>query len=97
MILLQTGTGSTSLIFFMLIFAVMYFFMIRPQIKKQKKETAFRNALKVGDKVVSIGGIHGKIIDVKNDTFIIEVHGGTKLKVQKTAVSMSGDTGIEQK
>ena len=64
MILLQVGTGSTSLIFFMLIFAVMYFFMIRPQIKKQKKETAFRNALKVGDKVVSIGGIHGKISEI---------------------------------
>ena len=64
MILLQVGTGSTSLIFFMLIFAVLYFFMIRPQIKKQKKEAAFRKALKVGDKVVTIGGIHGRISEI---------------------------------
>ena len=57
----------------------------------------FGRALKKGDSVITIGGIHGRIIDVKNNTFIIEVHPGTKLKVLKTAVSMSGDTGIEQK
>ena len=98
MILLQTtGSGMSSLIMFGMIFAVMYFFMIRPQIKKQKKESAYRLALKKGDSVITIGGIHGKITDVKNDSFIIEVHGGTKLKVLKTAVSMTGDAGIEQK
>ncbi len=98
MILLQVaGSGMQSLIMFGMIFAVMYFFMIRPQIKKQKKESAYRLALQKGDSVITIGGIHGKITDVKNDSFIIEVHGGTKLKVLKTAVSMSGDTGIEQK
>lgn len=98
MILLQAaGSGMSSLIMFGMIFAVMYFFMIRPQIKKQKQESAYRLALKKGDSVVTIGGIHGKIIDIKNDTVIIEVHGGTKLKVLKTAVSMSGGAGIEQK
>lgn len=98
MILLQTaGTGMSSLIMFGMIFAVMYFFMIRPQIKKQKKEREYRSALKKGDQVVTIGGIHGKITDVKEDTFIIEVHGGNFLKVTKNAVSMSGDAGIEQK
>ena len=98
MILLQVaGSGLSSLIMFGMIFAVMYFFMIRPQIKKQKQEHAYRLALKKGDSVITIGGIHGKITDVKNNAFIIEVHGGTKLKVLKTAVSMSGDTGIERK
>jgi preprotein translocase subunit YajC len=98
MILLQTaGTGMSSLIMFGMIFAVMYFFMIRPQIKKQKKEREYRSALKKGDKVVTIGGIHGKISDVKEDTFIVEVMGGNTLKIEKTAVSMSGDAGIEQK
>ena len=97
MILLAAGTGTSSLIMFGMIFAVMYFFMIRPQIKKQKKEQAYRSALKKGDKIVTIGGIYGKITEVKEDAFIIEVHGGTKLKVAKTAVSMTGDTGIEQK
>ena len=98
MILLQAaGTGTSSLIMFGMIFAVMYFFMIRPQIKKQKKEREYRSALKKGDSVITIGGIYGKITDVKEDSFVIEVHGGTKLKVSKTAVSMTGDTGIEQK
>ena len=98
MILLQSaGTGTSSLIMFGMIFAVMYFFMIRPQIKKQKKERQYRSALKQGDAIITIGGIYGKITDVKEDAFIIEVHGGTKLKVAKTAVSMTGDAGIEQK
>ena len=98
MILLQAaGTGMSSLIMFGMIFAVMYFFMIRPQIKKQKKEREYRSALKKGDQVVTIGGIHGKITDVKEDTFIIEVHAGNSLKVTKNAVSMSGDAGIDQK
>ena len=90
MILLQAqSSGSTTLIFFVLIFAVMYFFMIRPQIKKQKKEHAYRQSLKTGDKIVTIGGIHGKIIEITQKTFVIEVHGGTKIKVEKSAVSMS--------
>ena len=98
MILLQAaGSGMSTLIMFGMIFAVMYFFMIRPQIKKQKKERVYRMSLQKGDSVVTIGGIHGKITDIKNDTFIIEIHGGTKLKVEKTAVSMSGDAGIDQK
>ena len=97
MILLAAGTGTSSLIMFGMIFAVMYFFMIRPQIKKQKKEREYRSALKQGDAVITIGGIYGKITDVKEDAFVIEVHGGTKLKVVKTAVSMTGDAGIEQK
>ena len=98
MILLQAaGTGMSSLIMFGMIFAVMYFFMIRPQIKKQKKEREYRLALKKGDKVVTIGGIHGKISDVKEDTFIIEIMGGNTLKIEKSAVSMSGDAGIDQK
>ena len=98
MILLQAaGSGMSSLIMFGMIFAVMYFFMIRPQIKKQKKEREYRSALQKGDKVITIGGIHGKITDIKEDTVIIEVHGVTTLKVEKTAVSMSGEVSIEQK
>ena len=98
MILLQAvGAGMNSLIMFGMIFAVMYFFMIRPQIKKQKKEREYRSALQKGDKVITIGGLHGKIIDIKEGTVIIEVHGGTTLKVEKSAVSMSGDPCIEQK
>ena len=98
MILLQAaGTGMSSLIMFGMIFAVMYFFMIRPQIKKQKKENEYRLSLKKGDSVITIGGIHGKILDIKSDTFIIEGHGGVKLRIEKTAVSMTGRTSIDHK
>ncbi|MBU45957.1 MAG: preprotein translocase subunit YajC [Flavobacteriales bacterium] len=98
MILLQAaGTGMSSLIMFGMIFAVMYFFMIRPQVKKQKLERSYRLSLKKGDRIITIGGIHGKIIDIKEDTFIIEVHGGTILKVEKSAVSMNSEASIEQK
>ena len=96
MILLAAGTGTSSLIMFGMIFAVMYFFMIRPQIKKQKKEREYRSTLKIGESVITIGGIYGKITDVKEDAIVIEVHGGTKLKVAKTAISMTGESGIEK-
>ena len=100
MILLQLNAGSSgisTLIMFGMIFAVMYFFMIRPQIKKQKKESVYRAALKKGDAVITIGGVYGKITDVKKDSFIIEVHGGTKLKIAKTAISISADYSLESK
>ena len=89
MILLQTqSSGATTLVFFVLIFAVMYFFMIRPQIKKQKKERVYRESLKIGDKIITIGGVHGKVVEISKSSLVIEVHGGTKIKIEKTAVSM---------
>lgn len=97
MIFLQAQSGTASLIMFGLIFAVMYFFMIRPQIKKQKAENQYRAKLKMGDKIITIGGIHGKIIELGNSSVVIEVHGGTKIKVLKSAVSMSGEVNIDAK
>ena len=97
MIFLQAQSGTASLIMFGLIFAVMYFFMIRPQIKKQKAENQYRAKLKMGDKIITIGGIHGKIIELGNSSVVIEVYGGTKIKVLKSAVSMSGEVNIDTK
>ncbi len=101
MILLQANTagssGVSTLIMFGMIFAVMYFFMIRPQIRKRKKENEYRSSLKKGDVVITIGGIYGKITDIKKDAFIIEVHGGTKLKIAKNSVSMGVDDIIDSK
>lgn len=97
MIFLQAQSGTASLIMFGLIFAVMYFFMIRPQIKKQKAENQYRAKLKMGDKIITIGGIHGKIIELGNSSVVIEVHGGSKIKVLKSAVSMSGEVNIDTK
>jgi len=87
----QGGGMSSMLIFLVLIIVVFYFFMIRPQQKKQKKIQQFREALKKGDHVVTIGGIHGKIIDVQEATFIIEVEDGTKLKIEKAAVAIDAN------
>lgn len=83
-----------------LVIVVFYFFMIRPQLKKTKEQKKFRENLGKGDKIVTIGGIHGKIHDVQESTFIIEVEGGHKLKIEKSAVSMdfsSSQLGTEQK
>jgi preprotein translocase subunit YajC len=73
--------------------------MIRPQLKKAKDQKKFRENIKVGDKIVTIGGIHGKISDVGDTTFIITVEGGVKLKIEKNAISMDSSTliGSEQK
>tara|TARA_B100000945_G_C20362646_1_gene587947 strand:+ start:17 stop:313 length:297 start_codon:yes stop_codon:yes gene_type:complete len=97
MILLQAQSGTASLIMFALIFLVMYFFMIRPQIKKQKAENQYRAALKMGDRVITIGGIHGKIIEIGKSSVVMEVHGGSKIKVLKSAISMNGDVDLNTK
>ena len=79
---------SAQLLFFGLIFVVMYFFMIRPQVKKQKKENKFRSELSKGDQIITIGGIHGKIIELKENSVIIENY-GVKMKIEKSAISMN--------
>ena len=66
----------------------MYFFMIRPQQKKQKETTKFISEIKKGDQVVTVGGIHGKIYAVEGDQVLVELDKGMKLKVEKTALSL---------
>jgi len=70
-----------------LIVIVFYFFMIRPQSKKAKEAKQFREALAKGDKVVTIGGLHGKVVEVKEQYLIINIANGVDVKVQKSAVS----------
>ena len=74
---------------FILIFAVMYFFMIRPQIKKSKLEKKFAEELKKGSKIVTKSGVHAKVIELNDsdNTCIIETMSG-KLKIEKSAISM---------
>ena len=90
-ILLQApaaGSGAMGqLLMILLIIVIFYFFMIRPQMKKAKQEKLFKESLLKGDKVVTIGGVHGKIVEVNDTTFIIEVDSNVKLKIEKTAVS----------
>ena len=68
-----TQAGLGQFIPLILIIVVFYFFMIRPQLKKSKDQKKFREAIAKGDKIVTIGGIHGKIIELQDTTFIIEV------------------------
>jgi len=88
------GGGLMGMLPLILIVVVFYFFMIRPQLKKTKDQKKYMEAIKKGDKIVTIGGIHGKITDVQDTTFIIEVEGGNKLKIQKNAVSMDASVTI---
>jgi len=76
-----------------LIMVVFYFFMIYPQMKKTKAQKKFRETLDKGTKVVTIGGIHGKITDVGETYFIIESE-GTKLRIDKTSVSMEASQAM---
>jgi len=85
----QPQEGQNPLMSFLplvLIVVVFYFFMIRPQMKRQKDLKKFRDELKQGDKVVTTGGIYGKIIELQETTIIMEVEGKSRLKIDKVAV-----------
>ena len=83
----QGGRSGWSMwIMLALIFVVMWFFMIRPQKKQQKELQNFRDSLKKGDKVVTIGGIYGTVVEIKEATVLIEVDNGVKMRVSKQAL-----------
>lgn len=86
------GSGGYSMLIFLgIMIVVFYFFMIRPQQKKQKQVQQFRENLKKGDKIVTIGGIHGKITDVQETTFTIEIADNVKVNIEKAAVAVDGN------
>lgn len=91
-ILLQAAAGSnTSMIYNVLlwvgIIGIFYFFMIRPQQKKQKDQKSFVENLKKGDNVVTIGGLHGRIASVEGTTITLEVDRGVKMTFEKSSIS----------
>lgn len=81
---------------FILIFVVMYFFMILPQQKRVKKEKEFETNLKVGDKIVTKSGFHGKIAELSETTAVIETMSG-KLKIEKSAISLELSMALNKK
>ena len=88
-ILLQSGMEAyTNFIPMILIVVVFYFFMIRPQMNKAKEQKKFVEALKKGDKVITTAGIHGRIVDLNDTTILLEVEGGTKIRFEKSSVSL---------
>ena len=81
---------------FLLMFVVIYFFMIRPQQKKAKQEKEFESALKVGDKIITKSGLHGKIAELADTTVVIETMAG-KLKMERSAISMEMSAALNKK
>ena len=84
------GGGLEMIIMMVVLFAIVYFFMIRPQNKKQKEIQKFRNALAVGQDVVTIGGIHGQVKNIDDNIVTLEIATGTKVKFEKSAIMPKG-------
>jgi preprotein translocase subunit YajC len=86
----QAAAGQTNplvtLLSLILVFVIFYFFMIRPQMKKQKEMNNYRNSLKRGDKVVTTGGVYGRVLEVKDSYIMMDAGGDVRLKVDKNAL-----------
>lgn len=91
-----TGALTGTLLPFLLIIIIFYFFLIRPQNKKQKETEKMLAALKKGDKVITIGGIHGTISSVKEKTVIVKVDENVKLEFNRSAISSVEKTDAEK-
>ncbi|MGO4349106.1 preprotein translocase subunit YajC [Paenibacillus sp. MCAF9] len=83
--------GSTNILQmiwpFVLMFAVFYFLLIRPQQKKQKTRASMLNQLKKGDKISTIGGLHGTVVELSDDTVVIRVNDTTKMTFERSAIN----------
>ena len=99
-LLQQQGGGMSMIIMMVAIFAIMYFFMIRPQNKKQKEIQKFRNSIVPGTDVVTAGGIYGKVKEVNelDNTLMVEIASGVKIKIAKNSVYAGAptDTAVGQ-
>ncbi len=97
-VLLQMSPQITQMILLGGIFVVFYFFMIRPQQKKQKETKKFIEDLKSGDKVVTIGGVHGTVVTVREKTLLVEVDSskGVRMVFEKSAISKDASAKIEE-
>lgn len=92
------GSQISSIIMMVAIIAVFYFFMIRPQAKKQKEIRKFRDSLAVGDQIVTAGGIYGKIRDIKDNVVTLEIAENVRIKVDKSSIyGTATDTKPEAK
>ena len=102
-ILLQAAGKWSDFLPLVLIMAVFYVFMILPQMRKQKKQRSFLDSVNKGDKIVTTGGIHGKVAAINDTTFSIELEHGQRMKIEKAAVSFEmtrtayGDKTAEKK
>ena len=84
-----SGGGYANIIFIVAMVAIFYFFMIRPQTKRQKDIKTFRESLKVGDRVITSGGIYGKIKEIKDDSFVVSISDSVNIRISKESVYQS--------
>ena len=89
--------GWWSFLPLLLIIVVFYFFFIRPQMKRSKDQKKFKESLQKGQKVITIGGIHGRIVEIQDTTVTIEVENNVRLRVEKSAIAMDNTQTIEAK
>lgn len=90
------GNNWQFLAMMSLLFVVFYFFMIRPQQKKAKEAKKFRESLQKGSKVITIGGLHGKVVEVNDKTILIEADTNVRLRFEKSAVAMDSTMQITE-
>ncbi|REE00587.1 preprotein translocase subunit YajC [Marinoscillum furvescens] len=99
-LLLQAGSGGagnyTQFIMLAGMIAIFYFFFIRPQQKKQKDQKKFIEEIKKGDQVVTVGGIHGKVVAVEDTTLTLDVDRGSKLTIEKSSVSLDASKRLTE-
>ena len=89
------GSGMMSLLMIVIIIAIFYFFMIAPQQKKQKKINAFRDSLQKGDKVMTAGGIYGRIREIKDNYVMLEIDNNVTIKIDKNSIYQSMQDVVE--
>jgi preprotein translocase subunit YajC len=82
----QQGSSLSGIFMIVLIFVIFWLFFIRPQNKRAKEQQKFRENLKKGDKIVTIGGIHGKVVEVKENTVIVSVDHNASIEFEKSAI-----------
>ena len=102
MILLQAagqnaGGGYSTIIMMVAIFVIFWLFMIRPQQKKQKQEREFRDSLKVGQAVVTIGGLHGTVKTIEDTAVVLHVSNGVDLRFEKAAINATASAATLEK
>ena len=88
--------NATLIMQLVLMIAVFYFLLIRPQQQRAKKEKAFENGLKVGDKIITKSGLHGKIAELAETTVVVETMSG-KLKMERSAISLELSSALNKK
>jgi preprotein translocase subunit YajC len=95
----QGGQQSSwySFLPLILIVVVFYFFFIRPQMKRSKDQKKFRESLQKGQKIITIGGIHGRIVEIQDTTVTIEVENNVRFRVEKSAIAIDNSQTIENK